>query len=659
MADMYLVTHSDMTGVAEEIRAKSGKTDSLTFPDGWKEAVKGLSSEEQLKANELPDYVRTEATEVAAKVRAVLKEDSIVSIKLSDSHYVGETATAANDIQTDESNLRACMAVKALTYLLPVDYIAHLGDVGKGTFSESNPIHKKELADYMGFFREAVGSVPVFVAIGNHDTAIYYHNKQTDGGVHTLPGDWLYDNLTALAESDNTVVSGQSCGGYLYRDFPDKKLRVFLVNTSENLIVNQYDNGTSETQQLWMAQALKNLNTKTDASEWGFVVLSHYALDYGDVWRISRVFKSYVAGESITLGGTTVNFSGSNAAKFYAQFHGHFHCFNTDSLHCPTTNDPNTMQPYGIWRLCTPNAGYNAENNYNTKTFYGINFGETTTYAKNPDTANDTSFVVDVITPSEQAIHSFAYGAGYDRTLSLAGDIYHSVSKNLTNATLTVESTNPVKTGGSYSATIAATDGYTLDSVVITMGGVNITASAYNASIGTISIAEVTGMIVITAVASKLVTYTNLLPTAQVFTNGDSSALDGVGYRDGYYLSSSSGVGSAYSGYVCTGLIPYARKTDGTFPTIYIKGCEWAQTGQCRLYYYSATKSPITTSTYGGTATNGNVEKWQTITKLGDKYYSFDSNSTMDAAPQQPAYIAFSFKGSGKDLIITFDELIE
>ena len=43
----------------------------------------------------------------------------------------------------------------------------------------------------------------------------------------------------------------------------------------------------------------------------------------------------------------------------------------------------------------------------------------------------------------------------------------------------------------------------------------------------------------------------------------------------------------------------------------------------------------------------------------GEKYYSFDSNSTMDAAPQQPAYIAFSFKGSGKDLIITFDERIE
>ena len=191
------------------------------------------------------------------------------------------------------------------------------------------------------------------------------------------------------------------------------------------------------------------------------------------------------------------------------------------------------------------------------------------------------------------------------------------------------------------------------------MGGTDITSSAY--SNGVINISSVTGNVVITATATEIViepTYTNLLPTAQVFTNGNTSALDGKGYRDGYYQSSSGGVGSAASGFTCTGLIPYSRKADGTFPTIYVKGCEWAAVSQCRLYYYSSTKSQLNSSSYGGTATNGNVEKWQTITKLGDKYYSFDSNSTMDTAAQQPAYVAFSLKGSGVDLIITLDEPI-
>jgi hypothetical protein len=532
-----------LIAIADAIRAKSGKSDSMTL-DQMPLEIAALKSEEQLPAIDLPDYVRTEAAEVAAKVRAVLKDDSIVSIKISDSHYVGDTATTSDNIQNDKGNLHACMAVKALTYLLPVDYIAHLGDVGKGTVTENNTVQKKEISDYLKYFREAVGNIPVFVAIGNHDTAIYYHNKQTDGGVHTLPGDWLYDNFTALSESDDTVISGESVGGYCYRDFEDKKLRVFMLNTSENLIANQYDNGTSETQQLWVARALQNLNTKTDASVWGFVVLAHYALDYGDVWRISRVFKSYVNGESITLNGTTVNFSGSNKARFYAQFHGHFHCFKTDILCCPTTNDPNTMQPYGIWRLCTPNAGYNAENNYNDKTFYGINFGEESDYPKTPNTANDTSFVVDVINPSEQKLYSFCYGAGYDRTLSLEGITYYSISKTLTLASVTNESSAIVEEGESYSCKIVVNDGCDIESVVITMGGTDITSTAYNSSTGMVNISSVTGFVVITVVAkAPPVNYVTLATAADKTTPfGEDYNGDGVadGYQKGMMLGSAA-----------------------------------------------------------------------------------------------------------------------
>jgi hypothetical protein len=308
--------------------------------------------------------------------------------------------------------------------------------------------------------------------------------------------------------------------------------------------------------------------------------------------------------------------------------------------------------------MCIPNVQFNRENYYGIVS--GINFSEETSYPKTANTADGTSFVVNVINPDEQKIYSFCYGAGYDRTLSLEGKIYYSVTKSMTLVTVSNESETLIEKGTSYTCKITANSGYEMSSVVIKMGGVDITSTAYNASTGAISISSVTGDITITAIATLPVPeYTNLVPTAQVFTNGNTSPLDGVGYRDGYYQSSSGGVGSAVSGYVCTGLIPYSRKSDGTFPTIYIKGCEWAATSQCRLYYYSATKSPLTTSAYGGTATNGNVEKWQTITKIADKYYSFDSNSTMDNAVQQPAYFAISLKGSGKDLIITLDEPIE
>lgn len=72
------------------------------------------------------------------------------------------------------------------------------------------------------------------------------------------------------------------------------------------------------------------------------------------------------------------------------------------------------------------------------------------------------------------------------------------VETNLTNVNID----NPIKKvnmGTPFNATLTAKDGYTLDTVLITMGGVDITASIYDN--GAISIPSVTGNIVITAIA--------------------------------------------------------------------------------------------------------------------------------------------------------------
>lgn len=59
-----------------------------------------------------------------------------------------------------------------------------------------------------------------------------------------------------------------------------------------------------------------------------------------------------------------------------------------------------------------------------------------------------------------------------------------------------------IKRGEAYTATIAADIGKTITSVVVKMGGVDITGDVYSAGSGAISIAKVTGSITITAVAS-------------------------------------------------------------------------------------------------------------------------------------------------------------
>ena len=74
------------------------------------------------------------------------------------------------------------------------------------------------------------------------------------------------------------------------------------------------------------------------------------------------------------------------------------------------------------------------------------------------------------------------------------------VKVNLTHATSTNSATSATK-GGAYSTTLAAVSGYELDEVTVAMGGVDITAMAYNDSTGAVSIPEANGAIMITAIA--------------------------------------------------------------------------------------------------------------------------------------------------------------
>jgi len=76
----------------------------------------------------------------------------------------------------------------------------------------------------------------------------------------------------------------------------------------------------------------------------------------------------------------------------------------------------------------------------------------------------------------------------------------YSVTNNLTNVTNSNTATSETS-GTPYSGTLTPTSTYEMSSVVITMGGTDITSTAYTSGTGAISIASVTGNIVITATA--------------------------------------------------------------------------------------------------------------------------------------------------------------
>lgn len=77
---------------------------------------------------------------------------------------------------------------------------------------------------------------------------------------------------------------------------------------------------------------------------------------------------------------------------------------------------------------------------------------------------------------------------------------------DVTNTLSNVVNSNTATTvneGTSYLCALTAESGYTISSVTVTMGGTDVTATAYTAANGVVYIADVTGDIVITATATE------------------------------------------------------------------------------------------------------------------------------------------------------------
>ena len=152
--------------------------------------------------------------------------------------------------------------------------------------------------------------------------------------------------------------------------------------------------------------------------------------------------------------------------------------------------------------------------------------------------------------------------------LEFDSNVYYSVTNNLTNCTNSNSTTQAIE-GNSYTATISANSGYELSSVTVTMGGTDITSTAVNG--GNINITNVTGDIVITAVAEKaVVNYTNL------FTPSEATLNQRV---------NSSNVLKETPGHFVTGFIDVSNKTPFTSTTkLYVKGANFNQTSSGNYY---------------------------------------------------------------------------
>ncbi len=546
--------------------------------------------------NDIPAYVKSEADSLATKVVSAQGSRVFTLAAITDLHY-------GNGSYTD-GILHASQALAYINKQITLDAFAVLGD-----YTDGYPIDDVDNA--FGDCRKInsllapMESVQNLRIQGNHDFYAGY-------------AQFVHYNIQAYSEG---VTWGDKAGGYFYRDFADKKLRIICVNTTETDNVRLT---VSDAQYNWFIGAL-DLSAKSDASDWQILVLSHHPLDwYATNYVFGYLVKAYDSGSSWSGGNISCNFAGKNKAKLIGNIHGHIHNLLVDKIHLGNVVGGNRTT---VTRIATPEACIGRANQYNYD-----GWDEATTYNKVKNSADDTSFVVYCIDLDDQSIKAFCYGAGYDREISYAPipPKVYNITNILTNCTASGATT--IVEEGIASVTIAANGGYELPDTITVSGA----GYAWNKTTGVVTLSNPTSDVTITVVAKAK--YTNRIPLS---INADGSQFVGTngedGYKTGYRLNSSgietttTSTTNAVTGYIkCT---PKSVIRFRNMPMNYN-----TSNGAYVAFYDSSFAKII-------------AQKIQSGVQNGDKGMTFDASGNLTQV-HDPAQFAYAYgAGGSKDKI--------
>lgn len=523
--------------IAEAIRLKDdGNVNTYTI---------GTMSDAFLRSpfKNVPAYHYAEAGRVTKKLLE-LKETHPNSISfgtISDNHV------DSTDEKSMTSARHALFALEYVGVLAQCDFVANLGDNCAGTNIDNdteyrNSVYLEQCSRY------ALTSQEGYSLVGNHD------KSNSTQKLYNLMGKFnTFDDYGTV-----------KIRGFGYRDYTDKKVRVICLNTCDYWN-GQGGNGMSYEQKEWLMRSL-DLSGKVDYTDWTILILSHIPLDFlgGDYNKgtdLKKILKAYNDGTTATItidsgyakaqnesdkydGTLTYNYTGKNNPKVI-NIHGHIHNNATGKLVFIDDNSELDMV-----RVSTANSSFSGNATTDRHTAYGnysITAEEGEKIKKVSGTKADTSATFYLIDLDEQVIYCVGYGADIDRTVPYKDANVYSIIYNLIDVISSSNSNSAVE-GGEYSTVLTVETDYVLESVIVTMAGLDITADSY--SNGVVKIKKIIGDIVITAKAKdNYVPKWDIANRTQVAIRAGASDVKGIS-RKNYYVGASSNGALHGVGYV-------------------------------------------------------------------------------------------------------------
>lgn len=549
-----IISQQYLTDIANAIRTKLDTSDTY-LPSEMADAIASITGSSVSELVENPDYFISECIDTAQKINALRNANTLLMFFITDSHVY----TSNNNLQYLDVQLAS---MNALAKMLKPDLVVHGGDMTNGSEAKATTI---AFTDHIVKCMREIGGDNTHILIGNHDG----NTVQSGGRDNETERITEAEMLTMYRSwNDGFTYAGDSYQGgqfYGYRDYNGIGLRVIRLHSYIEDIGNPSATGGMGGNWGYYADELtwfQNVALNTDND---ILIVCHQTL--------SPVLQGYPESQDIPHRGTSFQqaidswLNANSSHRCVGVVHGHIHwdyaakgkgTFNViDHSTKQTISRTGTYGDFYEYAQCFCNymPSFATTDSTPTSSYRDVPV-DAIFRGRTAGTASQALWTAVVVDTEAEEISFVRFGAGPDTAYGYGPAVYYSISNSLTGVTTSNPATS-VEDGESYTATITPDSGYTIDSVSVTMGGTDITASAYDN--GVITITSVTGNVSITVVASK--PRVNLLPTAldtdgaSIYPTVSHSAQTSVGYASGYRLGS-AGTESAASGKFVTGFIP-------------------------------------------------------------------------------------------------------